>query len=133
MASRVRQATFEEVDSPHSSPPQLFNAPQSGSVVSHSCFFAATPRRLLGNDPCAACKKAAPCYSIACVGGKMSTEGPFADCAEAKGGCDACFPGSACGSLPPGSTRSPTAAPTAETKSSVPSWGQCFYASLVSS
>ena len=125
-------ATFEEVNTPHSSPQQLLNSPQSGSVVSHLCFFAAS-RRLQGNDPCAACEQAEPCYSIACVDGKMSTEGPFADCAKAKGGCDSCFPDSACGSLPRGSTRSPTSAPTPESKSSVPSWGQCFHASLVSS
>ena len=92
-----------------------------------SCIYAlaASPRRLLGNDPCAACKKAAPCFSLACMDGKMNTEGPFAKCADAKGSCGTCFPGSACGILPLGSTRSPTATPTPPVgKSLVPSWGE---------
>ena len=88
-------------------------------------LFAASSRRLLGDDSCAACKKTAPCYSLARVNGKMSTEGPFADCAKARGGCDACFPGSASGSLPPVATRVLMTAPApSKGQPPVPPWGE---------
>ena len=48
---------------------------------------------------CSACKEAAPCYTLACQDGKMSTEGPFAACAGAVGICDMCYPDSACGGV----------------------------------
>lgn len=70
------------------------------------------------SDPCDACKAAALCYSLACEEGKMITDGKFKDCAAAKGKCDVCFPASACGRLPPGSTRSPTFQP-------MPPWVGC--------
>ena len=54
---------------------------------------------------CSACKAAAACYSLACQGGKMSIDGPFMQCAGAKGSCDACYPESDCG-------RKPSALPT---------------------
>ena len=75
-------------------------------------------RQMLQADPCAACVPAAPCYSLSCKDGKMDTDAPFKACADAQGVCNACYPNSACGSLPTGSTRSPTPTP-------MPSWVGC--------
>ena len=58
---------------------------------------------------CSACKAAAACYSLACQSGKMSIDGPFAQCAGAKGSCDACYPESDCGRKP----------------SALPAWATC--------
>jgi hypothetical protein len=39
--------------------------------VQHAPLHSASRQLLLQNDPCDACKPAAPCYSLACQSGKM--------------------------------------------------------------
>ena len=64
--------------------------------------LTAGARRLLGS--CDQCKEGNACYSLAYTAGKMSTDGLFAPCAQAKGACDLCYPESECGARPPGVT-----------------------------
>ena len=74
------------------------------AAAHHHPLVRSASRQMLQTDPCAACVPAAPCYSLACKDGKMDTDGPFKACADAQGVCNACYPNSACGSLPTGST-----------------------------
>ena len=87
-------------------------------AAAHHPFLHSASQQMLQTDLCVACGPAAPCYSLACKDRKMDIDGPFKECASVQGECNACFPNSTCGSLPPGSTRSPTSRPR-------PSWVGC--------